>query len=244
MTSTDLALQMRGVRKTFEAENAPVRALRGVDLEVARGEFVAITGPSGSGKSTLLNLAAGLDLADEGSIVVAGEEITGEGEDELARLRRRHIGIVFQFFNLLESVTVLENVALAAIIAGRKRRAAETRARDLLDLLGLGDKASATPGVLSGGQRQRLAIARALANEPSVLLADEPTGALDSDGGQEVIELLRRLHAGGQTILLVTHDRLVAAAAGLIIAMLDGRIVTGSAADEQRPGLTIPAPSR
>jgi putative ABC transport system ATP-binding protein len=244
MSTTDLALQLRGVRKTFEAENAPVRALRGVDLDIARGEFAALTGPSGCGKSTLLNLAAGLDFADEGTIYVAGEEITGRSEDELARMRRRHIGMVFQFFNLLESVTVLENVALAAIIAGRKRRAAETRARDLLDLLGLGDKASATPGVLSGGQRQRLAIARALANEPSVLLADEPTGALDSDGGQEVIELLRRLHAGGQTILLVTHDRLVAAAAGRIIAMLDGRIVTGSAADEQRPGLTIPASSR
>src|ERR1700728_1974628 len=225
MSSIELALQLRGVRKTFEAENAPVRALRGVDLDVARGEFVALTGPSGCGKSTLLNLAAGLDLADEGSIYVAGEEITGQGEDELARMRRRHIGIVFQFFNLLEGVTVLENVALAAIIAGRKRRQAETRARDLLDLLGLGDKASATPGVLSGGQRQRLAIARALANEPSVLLADEPTGALDSDGGQEVIELLSRLHGGGQTIVLVTHDPGVAAAAAPVVRMRDGRIV-------------------
>src|SRR5580700_3521255 len=240
MTSTDLALQMRGVRKTFEAENAPVRALRGVDLDVARGEFVAITGPSGSGKSTLLNLAAGLDLADEGSIVVAGDEITGQGEDELAQMRRRHIGIVFQFFNLLEGVSVLENVALAAIIAGRKRRAAETRARDLLDLLGLADKAAATPGVLSGGQRQRLAIARALANEPTIVLADEPTGALDSDGGQEVIELLRRLHAGGQTILLVTHDAAVADAAERVLKMLDGRIVPDSPAAD-RPEAVVRA---
>ena len=127
--------------------------------------------------------------------MVAGEEVTGRGEDDLARLRRKHIGIVFQFFNLLEGMTVLENVALPAVIAGRKRKMAETRARDLLDLLGIGDKAAAVPGVLSGGQRQRLAIARALANEPTLLLADEPTGALDSDGGQEVIELLRRLHA-------------------------------------------------
>jgi putative ABC transport system ATP-binding protein len=225
MSGTSLALQMRGVRKTFEAENAPVRALRGIDLEIGPGEFVALTGPSGCGKSTLLNLAAGLDLADEGSIFVAGEEITAFGEDELAQMRRRHIGIVFQFFNLLEGVTVLENVALAAIIAGRKRRAAETRARDLLDLLGLADKAGTTPGVLSGGQRQRLAIARALANDPTLLLADEPTGALDSDGGQEVIELLRRLHAGGQTILLVTHDSAVADAAERVTRMLDGRIV-------------------
>jgi putative ABC transport system ATP-binding protein len=232
MSGTNLALQMRGVRKTFEAENAPVRALRGVDLDIADGEFVALTGPSGCGKSTLLNLAAGLDLADEGSILVAGEEITGQDEDELARMRRRHIGIVFQFFNLLEGVTVLENVALAAIIAGRRRRAAETRARDLLDLLGLGDKATAAPGTLSGGQRQRLAIARALANEPTLVLADEPTGALDSDGGQEVIELLRRLHASGQTILLVTHDSAVADAADRVVRMLDGRIVPDSVASQ------------
>ena len=210
-------------------ERAGPRLAR-LDLEIARGEFVALTGPSGCGKSTLLNLAAGLDLADEGSIFVAGEEITGQGEDELARMRRRHIGIVFQFFNLLEGVTVLENVALAAIIAGRKRRPAETRARDLLDLLGLGDKAAATPGVLSGGQRQRLAIARALANEPTLVLADEPTGALDSDGGQEVIELLRRLHAGGQTILLVTHDGAVADAAERVVRMLDGRVGRGAPA--------------
>ena len=244
MSTTDLALQLRGVRKTFEAENAPVRALRGVDLDIARGEFVALTGPSGCGKSTLLNLAAGLDFADEGTIQVAGEEITGRSEDELARMRRRHIGMVFQFFNLLESVTVLENVALAAIIAGRKRRPAETRARDLLDLLGLGDKASAVPGVLSGGQRQRLAIARALANEPTLVLADEPTGALDSDGGQEVIELLRRLHTGGQTILLVTHDSAVADAAERIVRMLDGRIAPDGSAGPQSSGLTVPVQAR
>jgi putative ABC transport system ATP-binding protein len=243
MSTTELALQMRGVRKTFEAENAPVRALRGVDLDIGRAEFVALTGPSGCGKSTLLNLAAGLDLADEGTIFVAGEEVTGQGEDELAKMRRRHIGIVFQFFNLLESVTVLENVALAAIIAGRKRRVAETRARDLLDLLGLGDKASAVPGVLSGGQRQRLAIARALANEPTLLLADEPTGALDSDGGQEVIELLRRLHASGQTILLVTHDSVVADAAERIVRMLDGRILPAGVPEQHPTGLTVPAPA-
>jgi putative ABC transport system ATP-binding protein len=176
---------------------------------------------------------AGLDVPDEGTIKVAGEEVTGSTEDELARMRRRHIGIVFQFFNLLEGMTVLENVALPAIIAGRKRKAAETRARDLLDLLGIGDKVSAMPGVLSGGQRQRLAIARALANEPTLLLADEPTGALDSAGGQEVIELLSRLHSGGQTIVLVTHDPDVAAAADTVLKMRDGRIV-GNDADASR----------
>jgi putative ABC transport system ATP-binding protein len=228
MSEATAALTMRGVRKTFEAENAPVRALRGVDLAVGRGEFVAVTGPSGCGKPTMLNLVAGLDTADEGTIVVASEEVTGRGEDDLVRFRRRHIGIVFQFFNLLEGMTVLENVALAAIIAGRSRPLAETRARDLLDLLGIGDKAAAVPGVLSGGQRQRLAIARALANEPTLLLADEPTGALDSDGTDEVIELLSRLHAGGQTVLLVTHNSQVAAAAGRTVRMLDGRILSSA----------------
>ena len=225
MNESRPALDVRGVRKTFEAENAPVRALRGVSLTVAGGEFVALMGPSGCGKSTLLNLVAGLDTPDEGDITVAGEPVTGRSEDELARMRRRHVGLVFQFFNLLEGMTVLENVALPAIIAGRKRKMAETRARDLLDLLGIGDKAAAVPGVLSGGQRQRLAIARALANDPTLLLADEPTGALDSEGGDEVIELMRRLHRGGQTIVLVTHDAEVAAAAERVVRMRDGRIV-------------------
>jgi putative ABC transport system ATP-binding protein len=220
------ALVAEKVRKTFEAENAPVRALRGANLVVPSGDFVALMGPSGCGKSTLLNLIAGLDVADEGTITVAGELVTGRTEDELSQLRRRHIGIVFQFFNLLEGMTVLENVALPAVIAGRKRKVAETRARDLLDLLGIGDKASTVPGMLSGGQRQRLAIARALANEPTLLLADEPTGALDSEGGQEVIELLSRLHTGGQTIVLVTHDANVASAAARIVRMRDGRIST------------------
>ena len=227
MSDEQPALVVRGVRKTFEAENAPVRALRGVDLTVRAGEFAALMGPSGCGKSTLLNLIAGLDVADEGTITVAGEQVTGRSEDDLARMRRRHIGIVFQFFNLLEGMTVLENVALPALIAGRKRRMAETRARDLLDLLGIGDKAGTLPGVLSGGQRQRLAIARALANEPTLLLADEPTGALDSEGGAEVIELIRRLHAGGQTVILVTHDADVAAAAERLVRMRDGRVTSG-----------------
>jgi putative ABC transport system ATP-binding protein len=232
------ALVVDKVRKTFEAENAPVRALRGASLNVPSGDFIALMGPSGCGKSTLLNLIAGLDVADEGTITVAGELVTGRTEDELSQLRRRHIGIVFQFFNLLEGMTVLENVALPAVIAGRKRKAAETRARDLLDLLGIGDKAGTVPGMLSGGQRQRLAIARALANEPTLLLADEPTGALDSEGGQEVIELLSRLHSGGQTIVLVTHDAGVASAADRIVRMRDGRIE----ADEDA-GLPITVPS-
>ncbi len=222
------ALVVRGVRKTFEADSTPVRALRGADLSVQAGEFVAVMGPSGCGKSTLLNLVAGLDTADEGTIAVAGEEVAGRSQDDLARMRRRHIGIVFQSFNLIEGMNVLENVALPAVVAGLKRRPAETRARDLLDLLGLSDKAQASPGALSGGQRQRLAVARALANRPTLLLADEPTGALDSEGGQEVMELFRRLHQSGQTIITVTHDDSVAAYAGRIIRMRDGRVLGSS----------------
>ena len=235
-------MEVRGLRKTYEAEAAPVRALRGVDMAMATGEFVAIMGPSGCGKSTLLNLVAGLDMPSEGEIVVAGEPLAGMDESALARMRRRHIGIVFQFFNLLEGMSVLENVTLPAVIAGTGRRKAESRARDLLDLLGLGDKAKSAPGVLSGGQRQRLAIARALANAPTLLLADEPTGALDSEGGQEVLELFRRLHAGGQSILLVTHDETVAAPATRTVRMRDGRIQSdesaAAAGDKTTPAAT------
>jgi putative ABC transport system ATP-binding protein len=226
---TEPVLSVQGVRKTFQAEVAPVRALRGLDLSLACGEFAAVMGPSGCGKSTLLNVVAGLDVVDEGTITVAGETITGRDENWLARFRRRHIGIVFQFFNLIDGTTALDNIALPAVIGGMRRRAAETRARDLLDLLGLADKASAIPAVLSGGQRQRLAIARALVNDPSLLLADEPTGALDSDGGHEVLELFRRLHADGQTILMVTHSADVASGASRIIRLQDGRLQSDTA---------------
>lgn len=219
------------VFRTFEQDLAPVRALRGTDLSIDNGEFVAVMGPSGCGKSTLLNIIAGLEVPDEGEVSVAGESIIGKSESELAVMRRRHIGIVFQFFNLLEGMTTLENVLMPALIAGHRRKAVESRARDLLDLLGIGDKAKQSPAALSGGQRQRLAIARALANEPTLLLADEPTGALDSEGGEEILELFTRLHSGGQTILLVTHDRPVAAAAQRIVRMKDGRVVDDGKAD-------------
>ncbi len=234
-TGGDAVLEVTGVRKTYEAEGAPVRALRGVTMSMAAHEFVAIMGPSGCGKSTLLNLVAGLDTPSEGEIVLAGISLAGKDENELARIRRAHIGIVFQFFNLLEGMSVLENVTLPAIIAGSSRKQAETRARDLLDLLGLADKARSAPGVLSGGQRQRLAIARALANKPTLLLADEPTGALDTAGGLEVLELFRRLHADGQAIMLVTHDDDVAAAADRVVRMRDGRLEDG---DEATAGTT------
>jgi putative ABC transport system ATP-binding protein len=224
------AVRVRGVRRTFTADVTPVRALRGVDLDVAPGEFVAVMGPSGCGKSTLLNIIAGLDGADEGTVEVAGERIDGRDEAWLARFRRRHVGIVFQFFNLLDGVSALDNIVLPGVLGGMRRKAAESRARELLDLLGLGDRTEQVPAVLSGGQRQRLAIARALVNSPTLLLADEPTGALDSDGGLEVLELFRRLHDGGQTVIMVTHSAEVATGADRRVLLRDGQVVDGSSA--------------
>jgi putative ABC transport system ATP-binding protein len=217
-------LQTRRLRKTFQADGMPVRALRRVDLSIQAGEFVAIIGPSGCGKSTLLNLVAGLETPSDGEIVLAGLSFAGRDEDDLARIRRAHIGMVFQFFNLLEDMSCRENIELPAAIAGAGRDEARRTASDLLDLLGLAEKAEAFPDLLSGGQRQRLAIARALANTPTLVLADEPTGALDSAGGLEVLELFRRLHENGQTVLLVTHDERVAASADRIVHMQDGRL--------------------
>jgi len=230
-TSTSDALRVDGLRKTFDAaddEQVPVRALRGLDMTVSHGEFVAVMGPSGCGKSTLLNLVAGLETPTDGHIAIDGEQIEGHSDDELAVMRRRHIGLVFQFFNLLEGMSVLENVSLPMVVAGRNRKDAASRSMDLLDLLGVADKARKSPGVLSGGQRQRLSIARALANDPTLLLADEPTGSLDSEGGAEVLGLFRRLHEGGQTIVMVTHDDDVAASADRIVRMRDGRIDEGT----------------
>jgi len=235
MTTDGAVIETSALRKNYESESAPVRALRGVDLEVPAGEFIAVMGPSGCGKSTLLNIIAGLDTPSDGDVRIAGESLVGKDENALAHMRRKHIGIVFQFYNLLEGMSVLENVTLPAVIAGASRKQAETRARDLLDLLGVADKAADVPGALSGGLRQRLAIARALANEPTILLADEPTGALDSAGGEEVLELFRRLHAGGQGMLVVTHDHTVASAAERIVEMRDGRIVGEPPEDREEP---------
>jgi putative ABC transport system ATP-binding protein len=222
------AVRVRGARRTFTADLMPVRALRGVDLDVAPGELLAVMGPSGCGKSTLLNIIAGLDAADEGTIEVAGERIDGKDEAWLAHFRRRHVGIVFQFFNLLDGVSALDNIVLPGVLGGMRRKAAESRARELLDLLGLGDRTEQVPAVLSGGQRQRLAIARALVNSPTLLLADEPTGALDSEGGLEVLELFRRLHDGGQTVIMVTHSAEVASGADRRVLLRDGHVVDGS----------------
>jgi putative ABC transport system ATP-binding protein len=223
-------LRLQGVRKSYETDrDIPVRALRGVDLDVDGGEFVAVTGPSGCGKSTLLNIVAGLERADEGTVSIADERITGRAEAELALVRRQHIGMVFQFYNLLDELSVADNVALAAMLGGRRRKAADTRARDLLELLGLADRAQASTAALSGGQRQRLAIARALANDPTLLLADEPTGALDSDGTNEIAELFRRLNDQGQTIVMVTHDHGLAGVANRIVHLNDGHVTESTA---------------
>jgi putative ABC transport system ATP-binding protein len=222
--------RLRDVHKTFDAATAPVRALRGVDLEIARGEFVALAGASGAGKSTLLNLVAGLDRHDDGHVRVAGLDLERAGAAQLALLRRRHVAIVFQSFRLLEQMTALQNVAFAAQVAGARARPAHERAHDLLDQLGLLGRAGDYPATLSGGERQRLAIARALAARPTLLLADEPTGALDSAGAAEIVDLLGQLHAEGQTILLVTHDPTVAAAADRTVLLRDGRLAASEVA--------------
>ncbi len=199
-------------------------ALNGVSLTVEQGEFTAVMGPSGSGKSTLLNLIAGLDRPTTGSITVAGSDLGRMGETDLARFRRDHIGFVFQFFHLLPNLTALENVLIPAQL--KSSTSAEASGRGLLDQLGIAEVANRYPAKLSGGQQQRVAIARALINKPSLLLADEPTGALDTRSGDQVMELLMQLHQSGQTILLVTHDaKLATRYAARVISVLDGKIV-------------------
>ncbi|MFD0566175.1 ABC transporter ATP-binding protein [Kitasatospora saccharophila] len=200
-------------------------ALREVSLTVRRGEAVALVGPSGSGKSTLLNMIAGLDRPDAGTVTVAGTRIDTLGEAGAARHRRAAIGMVFQFFHLLDDLTVLDNVALPAELTGTRRAEARRRARTLLDTLGVARHQHAHPGRLSGGERQRVAVARALVNRPALLLADEPTGALDSASGEDVKALLREVHADGQTLIVVTHDpALAASCATRTVRIVDGRI--------------------
>src|SRR5437899_2404887 len=198
-------------------------ALNGVSASIERGEFTAIMGPSGSGKSTMLNLVAGLDRPTSGTITVGGTDLAKLSEAGLARFRRDHIGFVFQFFYLLPNLTALENVLIPAQLKGNS---ATVRARGLLDQLGIKEAADRYPARLSGGQQQRVAIARALINEPTLLLADEPTGALDTHSGEQVMELLGRLHGDGQTILLVTHDaKLATRNAARVLSVMDGKIV-------------------
>jgi putative ABC transport system ATP-binding protein len=206
-------------------------ALDQVSLSVQTGESVAVLGPSGSGKSTLLNLVAGLDRPDTGTVTVNGTRVDALGEAQSAKYRRASVGMVFQFFNLLDDLTVLDNVMLPAQLSRGSRTQVRQRAQELLTSLGIDRFAGAYPGRLSGGQRQRVAVARALMNRPALLLADEPTGALDTASGADVRTLLRQLHADGQTILLVTHDRELAhECATRTVEVVDGRIASDTAA--------------
>jgi putative ABC transport system ATP-binding protein len=228
-------LRVSNVTKVFRADGVSVPAVRGIDLMVAPGEFVAIMGPSGSGKSTLLHMLGGLERPTSGEIWLDGRRVDGLSQAKWAVLRRRHIGFVFQFFNLVSNMTVADNVELAALMGGATKRQARDRRDELLADLGLTAKADAAPARLSGGEQQRVALARAMANRPSLLLADEPTGNLDSSGSQAVLRLLTRAHADGQAIVLVTHDARVASAGQRVVCLFDGMVADDTA---------LPAPRR
>jgi putative ABC transport system ATP-binding protein len=228
-------LEARGLAKTYDTGGVEVLALRGIDLSIERGEFVAVMGPSGCGKSTLLNLLAGLDRPTAGEVRLEGERIDQLSETELARLRRRKIGFVFQFLNLLPTLSAVENVELPLLLVGRRRKDARRTAGELLGDLGVGDKRAAAPVQLSGGQQQRVALARALANTPDIVLGDEPTGNLDSATAREVLGLLRAAREGGQTLLLVTHDARVAAAADRVVNLRDGLVSDETELQAPRP---------
>ncbi|MFG2053218.1 ABC transporter ATP-binding protein [Micromonospora sp. NPDC048930] len=221
-------LRARGVTRWYGRGSALVRAVDEVDLDVPAGQTLAIMGPSGCGKSTLLHLLGGLQRPTDGEIWLAEHRIDGMSERALARLRRHHVGFIFQSFHLMDELTAVENVELAALLAGQPPRRARRRALDLLDRVGLADRAAHLPSALSGGQRQRVAIARALSNEPLVVLADEPTGNLDSAATLEVLRLFEELRTTGQTLVVVTHDARIAAVADRVISMRDGAFADDS----------------
>ena len=232
LTGMDVLITVSGVTKRYGSGGVP--ALDDVSLRVAAGEAVAVMGPSGSGKSTLLNLVAGMDRPTEGTITVAGQRIDRLGETGVARFRRDKVGMIFQFFNLLEDLTVADNVQLPAQLARMRRRAARERCAELLTALGIEDRRDAYPARLSGGERQRVAIARALINRPALVLADEPTGAVDTATGQEIAKLLLELNASGQTLVLVTHNPQIASRyAHRVVTLTDGRI-TGDTRNGER----------
>ena len=224
----DALIEVSDVTKRYGGGGQP--AVDGVTLQVAPGEAVAVMGPSGSGKSTLLNLIAGLDRPTAGTVTVAGQRIDRLSETALARFRRQQVGMIFQFFNLLDDLTVLDNVLLPAQLAGASRRQARARAGELLDRMEIAQYRNAYPARMSGGQRQRVAIARALVNAPELLLADEPTGALDTATGHQITGLLRELNNEGQTMVLVTHDRSLAQRfAARAIELVDGQLMSDTA---------------
>ncbi|MEI6044333.1 MAG: ABC transporter ATP-binding protein [Chloroflexota bacterium] len=223
-------LEVRGLTKELPLGKEKVSILKGLDMTVMKGEMVAIVGPSGSGKTTLLGLIGGLDTPTSGSVMLAGQEISRLREDKLADVRNRTIGFVFQFFNLVPTLTALENVALPIHFDDRSRFNPEKRAKELLDLVGLSHRLNHKPKELSGGEQQRVAIARALANQPAVLLGDEPTGNLDSERGEEILNLIQQLRRDlGLTVIVVTHDPKVADRTDRILTMKDGHFVTAAA---------------
>jgi ABC-type lipoprotein export system ATPase subunit len=225
MSNDDSMVRARGLRKQYGKDATLVRAVDGVDLDVAPGETVAVMGPSGCGKSTLLHLLGGLDRPSAGQLWLAGRRIDQMSERGIAALRRDAVGFVFQAFHLMDELTAAENVELPVLLAGRSPRAARRRASELLTQVGLADRSRHLPSQLSGGQRQRVAIARALANRPLVVLADEPTGNLDSEATLDVLRLFESLHEAGQTLVIVTHDSRIAATADRLIAMRDGAFI-------------------
>ncbi|MEU0807278.1 ABC transporter ATP-binding protein [Streptomyces sp. NPDC005970] len=217
-------LRAVGLARVYGEDESAVWAVDGVDLDVPAGQTLAVTGPSGCGKSTLLQLLGGLDLPTEGEVWLGGRRVDDLGERALARLRRRAVGFVFQAYHLMDELTAAENVELPALLAGASPRTARRRAAELLDQVGLADRARHLPSELSGGQRQRVAIARALVNKPLVVLADEPTGNLDSAATQDILRLFDELRAAGQTLVMVTHDERVAATADRIVSLRDGTL--------------------
>jgi putative ABC transport system ATP-binding protein len=221
-------IETKSLTKTFGSNGVAVRALRGIDLTVERGEFLALIGPSGSGKSTLMAILGCLDSPTTGTYAFDGERVDGLSGADLARIRNQKIGFVFQLYNLLPKASVLRNVELPMLYAGVPRKERRRRATELLERVGIPEKAKQLPSTLSGGQRQRVAVARALANRPAMLLADEPTGALDSKTGHEVLELFSDLHRQGNTILIVTHDLAIASLASRQVEIHDGRIAGSS----------------
>jgi putative ABC transport system ATP-binding protein len=222
-TDSETAVSLTEVRKTYQV-GEPVHALDGVSLEIPRGSYTAVMGPSGSGKSTLMNLIGCLDTPTEGSVVVNGQDVSAIGERKRTTIRGEEIGFIFQTFNLMPRLTARENVALPMVFRGVGRGDRRDRADAVLDSVGLGDRLDHVPNELSGGQRQRVAIARALVNDPAILLADEPTGNLDTDTGAQIMGLFEDLYDRGNTILMVTHERNIAEHAERIIHLLDGKV--------------------